>query len=53
MKEDCKLPTEAHLLDVAKRIQEILDAATKECLVTVQKWGDREQVVGVREGVDQ
>ena len=53
MKEDCKVPTEGHLLDVAKRIVEILDAAKKECLVTVQKWGDREQVVGVREGVDQ
>ena len=53
MKEDVKLPTEAHLLDVAKRIPEIIEAGTKECLVTVQRWGDREQVVGVREGADQ
>ena len=53
MKEDVKLPTEPHLLDIGKRIQEILDAGTKECLVSVQKWGERQQVIGVREGVDQ
>ena len=53
MKEDVKLPTEAHLLDTAKRIQEILEAGTKECLVTVQTWGEKQQVVGAREGNDQ
>ena len=53
MKEDVKLPTEAHLLDVAKRINEILDDGTKECLVTVQTWGEKQQVVGAREGNDQ
>ena len=53
LKEDVKLPTEAHLGDVAKRINEILEAASKECLVTVQSWGERQQVVGAREGVDQ
>ena len=53
MKEDVKLPTEAHLVEIAKKIQEILEAGTKECLVTVQTWGDKQQVVGVREGADQ
>ena len=53
MKEDCQLPTEAHLADVAKKINEILEAGTKECLVVVQSWGEREQVVGAREGADQ
>ena len=53
MKEDVKLPTKAHLVEIAKKIQEILEAGTKECLVTVQTWGDKQQVVGVREGADQ
>lgn len=53
LKEDCKLPTEAHLSDIAKRIQEILDDGKKECLVTVQKWGERQQVILCREGADQ
>ena len=50
IKEDLNLPTESHLSDVATKIKQIVDAATKECLVTYQKWGDREQVVAVREG---
>ena len=53
MKEDVKLPTEAHLIDIAKRINEILEAGVKECLVSVQKWGEKQQVVGAREGADQ
>ena len=53
IKEDLNLPTESHLSDVATKIKQIVDAATKECLVTYQKWGDREQVVAVREGQDQ
>ena len=48
-KEDVKLPEEDHLRDVAKRIVEICNAGTKECLVTIQKWGMREQVCAVRE----
>lgn len=52
-KEDLALPQEAHLKDVAKKIREIFEAGAKECLVTVQKWADREQVVSVREGNDQ
>ena len=52
MKEDVKLPTEEHLKDVAARIKSILEAGKKECLVTVQKWGDREQACLVREGND-
>ena len=53
IKEDLNLPTESHLSDIATKIKQIVDAATKECLVTYQKWGDREQVVSVREGQDQ
>ena len=53
MKEDCKLPTEAHLEDVRKRIEAILEAGTKECLVTIQQWGERQQVILCREGNDQ
>ena len=53
IKEDLNLPTESHLSDIATKIKQIVDAATKECLVTYQKWGDREQVVAVREGQDQ
>ena len=53
LKEDIKLPTEEHLKDIKKGIERILDEAKKECLVQVQKWGDREQAVGVREGQEQ
>ena len=52
VKEDLKLPTEAHLLDITKKIKEILDAGNKECLVTFQAWGDKEQICAVREGQD-
>ena len=41
------------MTDVATKIKQIVDAGTKECLVTFQKWGDKEQVVAVREGADQ
>merc|ERR1712060_398341 len=50
LKEDIKLPHEEHLKDIKKGIERILDEAKKECPVQVQKWGDREQAVGVREG---
>ena len=52
MKEDIKLPSEEHLNTVAKRIKEIVDAGKKECLVTVQVWGEKEQACAVREGGD-
>ena len=41
MKEDVRLPTEDHLRDIAKKIKDILEAGTKECLVTVLTWGER------------
>ena len=50
LKEDLNLPTEAHLRDIAALTKRIFEAGTKECLVTFQRWGDREQVVAVREG---
>ena len=50
LKEDIKLPTEEHLKDIVKGINRIVDAGKCECLVQVQKWGEREQAVGVREG---
>ena len=52
MKEDVKLPTEEHLKDIAARIKSILAEGKKECLVTVQKWGEREQAILCREGGD-
>lgn len=52
VKEDLMLPTESHLSDVVKAIQKILEEAKKECLVTFQKFGDKEQVCAVREGQD-
>ena len=42
LKEDIKLPTEEHLKDIKKGIEKILEEGTKECLVTVQTWGDKE-----------
>lgn len=50
--EHLNFPTESHLSDIVSRIKAIVDAATKECLVTVQKWGDKEQVISTREGND-
>ena len=50
MKEDLNLPTESHLSDVAKTIKRVLEDGKRECLVTVQKWGEREQVCAAREG---
>ena len=50
LKEDLKLPTESHLSDVAQRIRAIFEAGTKECLVQYQEWGEKAQVVAVREG---
>ena len=49
-KEDLNLPTAEHLKDVSKNIKDILEAGVKECLVTVQKWGERELVTACREG---
>ena len=53
LKEDIKLPVEEHLKEIKKGIEKIVEDGNKECLVQVQKWGDREQAVGVREGQDQ
>ena len=48
--EHLNLPTEGHLSDIASRIKATVDEAKRECLVTVQKWGDKEQIILVREG---
>ena len=53
MKEDLNLPTETHLIDVAKKIKEILADGKFQCLVTFQKWGTKEQIISVREGDEQ
>lgn len=50
--EHLSLPTESHLSDIKDKIKTICDAGAKECLVTIQKWGDKEQVMAVREGQD-
>ena len=50
LKEDLNLPTEAHLSDVVKNIKSIIDAGAKECLITYQTWGTKQQVTAVREG---
>lgn len=52
MKEDIKCPEESHLDEVKKTIVRITEEGKKECFVTVQKWGDREQAVNAREGAD-
>lgn len=49
-KEDLNLPTAEHLSDVCKNIKRIFEEGKKECLVSTLKWGDKEQVVAVREG---
>ena len=46
-------PSESSLSHVKPKIRDILDAETKECLVTVQRWDTREQVIAVREGKEQ
>ena len=53
IKEDMNLPTADHLTDISNHIKKIFDDGKRECLVTVLKWGDREQVATVREGQDQ
>ena len=52
MKEDVSLPKEAHLKDLEKLVREILAAGKRECLIVVQKWGEMEQMIAVREGND-
>merc|ERR1711990_317432 len=50
IREDIDLPTEKHLEDVVKLIKKIQEAGKKECLITVQHFDGREQVVSTREG---
>ena len=50
IKEDLNLPPNAHLAHLEKQLRAILEEGKKEALVTVQKWGDEEQIVMVREG---
>ena len=51
-KEDLDLPTEGHLKDVKTTITKLHEEQKKEVLITVQKWGEKEQVISVREGAD-
>lgn len=50
MKEDCNLPEEEHLKEVADKIKAIFEEGKKECLVTVLNTLGKEQVCDVREG---
>ena len=50
MKEDINLPTLAHLKHLEKDLRAIINTGKKEALVVVQKWGDTEQMIAVREG---
>ena len=52
MKEDISLPTASHLSDLEKLLKSILTAGKREALVVVQKWGELEQMIAVREGND-
>lgn len=52
LKEDLNLPTESHLEDITKLVKRLIDEGTKECLVTFQDWGGRQQIVACREGQD-
>jgi translation initiation factor 5A len=52
VKEDLNVPTEEHLQDVVKTMRKIHAAGVKECLVTFQGWGNKEQIVAAREGQD-
>ena len=52
MKEDVSLPTASHLKDLEKQLRSILEEGKKEALVRIQKWGDIEQMIAVREGAD-
>ena len=49
LKEDLRLPEEGN---ISRRVWDIVDAACKECLVTYQVWGDKEQIIAVREGAE-
>ena len=40
LKEDLNLPVESHLTEMVNKIKMIINTATKECLVTFQRWGD-------------
>jgi hypothetical protein len=52
MKEDVSIPAASHLKDLEKQLRAILEDGKKEALVRVQKWGDIEQMIAVREGVE-
>lgn len=49
MVESVALPSESHLSDIRKRIEEAV-AGEKDLLVTVQTWGEKSQIVSCREG---
>lgn len=52
VKADVNFPEAEHLSDTVKKIKEIFEAGTKECLVTVIATLGKEQVESVREGQD-
>ena len=53
IKEDVSLPTASHLSHLEKQLRGILEAGKKEALVTVQVWGEKFQMISVREGAEQ
>ena len=46
------MPEEGHLVEIKKLIQSKVEDGKKEVLVTVQKWGDKEQACAVRDGAE-
>lgn len=50
MKEDVKLPTDEWLKDEVTKAKNILDAASKECLVTIVSAMGQEKFISCREG---
>ena len=51
-KDDVSFPTAAHLSDLAPKIKLLVDEGEKDCLVTVQRWGDKEQLISCREALN-
>ena len=44
------MPTQSHLKHLEKELKAVLEAGKREALVVVQRWGDQEQLIAVREG---
>ena len=50
MREDLNVPTESHLSQTTNKIKQVIDDGRKQCLITIQQWGEQEQVIACREG---